>query len=146
MALPNISNVVGNDVIETSELLILLLRDMSKTEWGTSCIWIVTLKNYISSMKKLSLEINTENKFEITCHLLVHLAKAAFKIVPESFEERITIILLDLFNQGLLCISSKETDESVQYLQGIIHMISRNELRLAMINTMDKMLSKNVGT
>ena len=64
MALPNISNVVGNDLIKTSELLILLLRVMSKTKWGTSCIWMVGLKNYISSMKKLSLEINIEVRLQ----------------------------------------------------------------------------------
>jgi hypothetical protein len=54
-------------------------------------------------------------------------------------------MLLDVFNQGLSCISFEDIEKSVLYLQAIINMVLHNELRLVMSNTMDKMLSMNVS-
>ena len=58
MVLPE--NVDGNMIIKTSELLVLILRDISNTEWRTPGVWITLLKNYVSNMKELSLEIGNK--------------------------------------------------------------------------------------
>jgi hypothetical protein len=58
MVLP--ANVDGNMIIKTSELLVLILRDISNTEWRTPGVWMTLLKNYVSNMKELSLEIGNK--------------------------------------------------------------------------------------
>jgi hypothetical protein len=62
MVLPDISNF--NVAIKTSELLVLILRALSNIEWRTPGVWIVTLKNYVSNMKELSLEIDNQVRFD----------------------------------------------------------------------------------
>lgn len=99
-------------------------------------------KPYFYSTIILTQLFPLQDKFEATCHLLAHLAYVAFKIVPEDFQELITIILLDIFNQCLSCVSAEDIDKRLDYLQGIINMVSHSDLRLAMTNTMGKMLSK----
>jgi hypothetical protein len=60
MALPDISTVDGNAVVNTSELLLSILHYMSKMPWRTPCVWIVALKNYLSNMKILSLTMSSK--------------------------------------------------------------------------------------
>ena len=77
---------------------------------------------------------------------MAHLAYAAFEVVPETFLEHITIILLDVFNRCLSCMAIEDVDKSLQYVQGIISMISDAQLKLAMKNTMMKTFPNSVGT
>ncbi|XP_028408258.1 uncharacterized protein LOC114530867 [Dendronephthya gigantea] len=142
MVLPDISN--SDDSLPTSELLLLILRDISRNDWTTAYVWNTALKNYVSTMKELSLEIGKNNNFEVSCHVLAHLAYIAFKIVPEALQENIIIILLDIFNQCLLRVSDENMDQCLNYLQGICDMISRTELKLTMKTKMDKMFPANV--
>ena len=57
MALPAISKLDGNITVKTSELLVLILRCVSNMKWRTSYLWLPALKNFVSSIKDLSLEL-----------------------------------------------------------------------------------------
>lgn len=77
-----------------------------------------------------------QNKFLVTCHLSAHLAYVAFNVVPGEFQEHITIVLLDVFNQ---CLSSPEyATTKLKYGQGIINMVFNCQLRQAMTISMGK--------
>ena len=90
--------------------------------------------------------IPIQERFEVACHLLAHLAYTAFKIVPETVQEHVTIILLDIFNQCLSNVAGEDIEKSARYLQGIIDMTSHAQLKLAMKNTMTKTFPNNLGT
>ena len=85
-----------------------------------------------------------KDKFEKSCHLFAHLVYIACRIVPQA-SQRISILLLDVFNQCLQAGVSTEDSSSSRYLSGIISMIPQDELRGTMNSTMEKILSKNVS-
>ena len=60
MVLPVISNLDGKITVKTSELLVLILSDMLNTKQRTPYVWLPTLKNYVSSMKELSLKVGNQ--------------------------------------------------------------------------------------
>lgn len=62
MVLPDVSNKDCDT--RTSELLLLILHDISIKDWATSYVWNTALKNYVSTVKHLSLEIGRKVIFK----------------------------------------------------------------------------------
>ena len=115
--------------------------------WGTDKQVLALLPKRLTVYKipYFSVVVFFQNNFEVSCHVLAHLAYIAFKIVPEALQENIIIILLDIFNQCLMRVSNEYMDQCLNYLQGICDMISRTELKLTMKTKMVKMFPVNVS-